>query len=227
MRGFRPPADPGVLAEPALWLDERYFWPAFLVSFGGAKSAATAFDADPADVEEHLEELHRRDCWPFLTVRLAHGHRLQLLFRNYEGDSGWDYLLQPAGSDALVTFAALEGGFHGPGLSWPELIVAAGQADPDRGSAERLLLLLPALGDADLPDDAADQVAAAFTAVGGLPQHRHAVAGELLTASDRFWGHPAWVDFGDRLVCLGRHSPRDPGAPAERLALITEALGPG
>lgn len=167
LSGFRPPVDASVLTEAALWLDDRLFWPAFLYSIGGSPTAPIAFDVDPADVEEYTEGLHDPDSWPFLTVQLARGHCLYILFRNFDGDSGWDYLLQPAGSDTVMTLAALEGCFQGPALSWPGLLVAAGQPDPARSRAERILLLLPALGDAGLPHDAEELVATAFTAVGG------------------------------------------------------------
>jgi hypothetical protein len=54
-----------------------------------------------------------------------------------------------------------------------------------------------ALGDVSLPHHAAEQVATAFTAVGGRRQHRYDVAGELLAASDRFWGAPVWTEHTD------------------------------
>lgn len=227
LSGFRPPVDEAVLAEPALWLDDRLFWPAFLHTFGGSDTAAIAFDVDPADVEEYAEELQDPNRWPFLAVPLARGHCLYILFRNFEGDAGWDYLLQPADSDTVITLAALEGGFQGPGLSWPELLAVAGQPDPARTRAERLLLLLPAVGDADLPYDTEELVATAVTAVGGERQYRRDVASELMTASRRFWGAPAWTDYADHRVCLGLHSPRSPETPLDRLALIAEALDGG
>ena len=222
---FRPPVNESVLSELGPLPDDDLFWPAFLLTVGGSRAAATAFDVDPADVEEYTEELHHPDRWPLLTMQLARGHRLHLLFRNFDGDSGWDYLLQPAGSDSVITLAALEGSFQGPGLSWPELLVVAAQCDPTRTQAERLLLLLPAVGDADLPHNAEELVADAFTEIGGRPEYRHEVASELLTASRRFWGSPAWVEYEERFVCPGAHSPRNMGAPLDRHALIAEALG--
>ncbi|WP_164842667.1 hypothetical protein [Actinoplanes solisilvae] len=45
--------------------------------------------------------------------------------------------------------------------------MVAAQTDSERTQAERLLLLLPAVGDADLPLDAEESVATAFTEVGG------------------------------------------------------------
>ncbi|HZE32474.1 MAG TPA: hypothetical protein VE198_13680 [Actinoallomurus sp.] len=48
----------------------------------------------------------------------------------------------------------------------------ADQPDGERGPAERLLLLLPAVGDAGLPADAADLVTAAVTAAGARRQQQ-------------------------------------------------------
>jgi hypothetical protein len=223
LSSFSPPVDESVLSELGPELDDL-FWPAFLLTVGGSRAAATAFGADPADVEEYAEELHRPDGWPFLTVQLAGGHRLHLLFRNFEGDSGWDYLLQPAGSDSVVTLAALEGGFQGPALAWPELLVAAAQADFAWTRAERFLLLLPAVGDVDLPPDAEELVAMAFTGIGGRREYRHEVASELLAASRRFWGFSTWIQYEDFYVCPGSRSPRNLDAPPSRHALVAEAL---
>lgn len=185
---FHPPVEDSVLFDASSWTMDELFWPAFLFTVGGSGTAAVAFDADPADVEAYAEELHRPGRWPFVVVRLASGHRLYVLFRNFEGDAGWDYLLQPAGTDTVITLAALEGHFRGPAYSWRDLVLVADQPDPVRSAAERLLLLLPAMGDADVPADAEQMVAAAFVAVGGHRHYRRKVSRELLEASHRFWG---------------------------------------
>jgi hypothetical protein len=227
LSGFRPPVDESVLNEVSPPADDALFWPAFLLTVGGSSRAAAAFDVDPVDVGLHAADLHRSESWPFLTVPLSGGHRLHVLFRNFEGDAGWDYLLQPAGADDVIALAALEGGFRGPGLAWPELLAVAAQPDTAWTRAQRLLLLLPAVGDADITHDsgAAAEVANAFTAVGGRREHQRDVAAELLAASGRFWGSPAWAWHRGRYVCLGPHSPRKLEAPADHHALIAEALG--
>ncbi|NMO50699.1 hypothetical protein HH310_05755 [Actinoplanes sp. TBRC 11911] len=209
LSGFHPPVDDSVLTDASSWIADELFWPAFLLSVGGSKTAAVAFEADPADVEAYAEELHHTDSWPFIVLRLASGHRLYVLFRNFEEDAGWDYLLQPAGTDAVITLAALEGHFRGPAYSWGDLVLLANQPDPTRSAAERLLLLLPAMGDADLPADAGQVIAAAFVAVGGRQQYQREVSRELLEASRRFWG------------------ARGPATPSDRMALMAEAFSSG
>ncbi|WP_344646935.1 hypothetical protein [Cryptosporangium japonicum] len=217
---FLPPLDASVLVDATAWCEDEPFWPAFLGSVGGSVTAPLAFEVEPADVEEYLDELHDPDHWPYLTLGLAQGHRLHLLFRNCEDDSGWDYLFEPAGRSEVWTLAALEGGYVGPGLSWPELVSAAGTSD----AARRLLLMLPALGDSDRPDTAGARVAAAFVAVGGAPEQAGRVADELLGASGRFWGDESWVDHDGRRICVGDHSPRRLGAPDEHLLAMAAAL---
>jgi hypothetical protein len=140
-------------------------------------------------------------------LQLASGHLLYVLFRDFEGDAGWDYLLQPAGTDAVVMLAAIEGHFRRPAYSWRDLVLVANQPDPTRSAAERLLP--PAMGDADLPADAEQLIAAAFVAVGGRQQYQREVSRELLGASRRFWG------------------ARGLATPSDRMTLMAEAFRPG
>ncbi|RQX11285.1 hypothetical protein DDE19_31080 [Micromonospora ureilytica] len=222
--GFQPSVDASVLVDATSWLDDPLFWPAFLLAPGGSFAAAVAFDADPADVEAYAEEMHQHDSWPVISLDLARGHRLHILFRNFDGDSGWDYLVQPTGSDTAITAAALDGGFHGPALSWSELVKTASRPNVKHGQAERLLLLLPAIGDSGIPPEAHGVVTSAVTAVGAT--HRQDdVARELLNASHRFWGESDWGERHGLPVCLGGYSPRHSEASLDRLALMAEAFG--
>src|SRR4249919_4305212 len=141
-------------------MDDPVFWAAFLYSVGGSETAVTAFDVDPADVDVLLTELHAPETWSYYCLPMGGGTSLLMVFRNYEFDSGWDYVFaMPSGR--LITLARLEGYFRGPGLSWHEAVNAAGLPDPGVESARRLLLMLPAAtGDVDLPDDAIQTVSA-------------------------------------------------------------------
>ncbi|MFC4072834.1 hypothetical protein [Actinoplanes subglobosus] len=213
LAGFRPPPDPAVLADATGWSTDPEFWPAYLVVAGGSWTAPLSFDADPADVEQYADALHDDGTWPYITVDLHRDHRLHILFRNYEDDYGLDYLLQPAGSEALITAVALEGCFVGPAVSWDELATFADRPDA-------LLLLLPMLGAGGVPPGSEGTVTAALTAV-GIRRNRRKVARELLTPSKRMWGPVEWAEG----MCLGRYSPRDPLCPPERQALFAEAFG--
>lgn len=222
--GFEPPVDPTTLVDATAWMDEPLFWPAFLHSFGGSAAAPTAFAADPADVEDYLHRLHRADAWPVVTLHLGGGHRMHLVWRNYEDDSGWDYLLTPADATAPVAVAALEGHFRGPAMSWPELASLATRRDGDRSHAERLLLLLPGYGDAETPDTAHGLVAAALGDVGVVRGHRQ-VATELLQANRRFWGSPAWLDVDGVAACPNGYSLRTTAMADEDRKVLVDIFG--
>ncbi|WP_316784207.1 hypothetical protein [Streptomyces sasae] len=120
----------------------------------------------------------------------------------------------------------------GPGLSWPELVAAADNALPGGSTTDphaRLLLLLPAFGDDEVPDDAVDRLAAALRTLTGV------AAPELLASAlleDQGAPGPArWTTAGRGFpVNDGAYSFRKPAnhfAPsAERLARVAAALAP-
>jgi hypothetical protein len=190
LEGFVPAADPSALVDATASLVQPLVWSALLYAVGGAREAVDALDVDPADVEELLTQLTNPDRWPAFTLELAGGRSVHLVSRNFEDDSGWDYLLTGSEFTKPVALAMLEGHFRGPALSWPELIAVADQAATAVDRAQRILLLVPALGDDALPADAEQTVADAVAGVDACGRHA-AVAEELLTASRRFWGTPA------------------------------------
>jgi hypothetical protein len=194
-----------LLAEPAFW--ETYLGVG-LGEDGGA---------DIDDVEELLDELMDHDHWPVFTVPLHHGAAIWVIHRNLDGDMGLDFVLSHPGWPEDLRLASIEGSFVGPGLSWPELTAIADNPPPDSHDgvvdpADRLLMLLPAVGDTDLPADAVEVLAAALirnTAV--TEPTRGAIA--LLHPHPRGFFEPAtWqrLDNG-ALICNGRYSPRSVG----------------
>jgi hypothetical protein len=217
LAGFDPPPDPAVLTDANGWIADPEFWPSYLLVAGAAETAPLSFDADPADIEQYAEALHAADCWPYLTVDLHKGHRLHILYRNYEDDPGLDYLLQPAGAETLIEVATLEGHFRGPALAWSELETFA-------GAPWALLLLLPLMGADDRPAGAEGRVSAALTAV-GVRRNRRKLARELITPGNQMWGPVEWVEKAGSLVCLGRHSVRGPACSPGHRALFAEAFG--
>ncbi|MEV0397142.1 hypothetical protein [Polymorphospora rubra] len=220
--GYQPPVDASVLVDATAWLDDPVFWPALLWSVGGSPTAVEGFDVDPADVDAMLSEMHRPDRWPVVSLHLGGGHLAHLVWRNFPDDSGWDYLITLPDADAPVPVAALEGHFRGPALSWRELVTVAGGAGSAPDAARRLLVLLPAMGDAHLPAQATE-VVAALTAL-GCQRRQAEIADELLAASGRFWGAAEWGDWDGVPVCLGTHSDRGFGRSLAELRSIARAF---
>lgn len=84
------------------------------------------------------------------------------------------------------------------------------------------MLLLPALGDADVPELASQTVAAALLNVGDHAADAaaaHEMAGQLLESQTH------WTWRGDVLVCDDDHAARRPGGmPYDDLLLVTRRL---
>ena len=226
--GYEPPFARSPLVDGSAVMSSALFWPAFLLTVGGSKSAPDAFDSDLADLDELLDRFEDPDRWPVFSIPLAGHTRLHVIMRNVEDDCGIDYVLEPGAGAGSIPLAALEGHFRGPALAWPELLTAAHQPDEAHTPAERLLLLLPACADLDRPSAAADVVAAALTAVGARHDERQ-VSGELLD-DRRFWTSCEWVEVGGVLSCAGSHSYRAPdsGLPlADRRRIADAFASPG
>ncbi|MEV7342441.1 hypothetical protein [Streptomyces sp. NPDC093544] len=243
-------AEPGHGIAPAEeLLGLAGFWPAyFLPAWDEFMEVPALFGADEADVDAATEALYSaRDVWPAYRIPLTGGHLLWIVHRNFPDDPGTDYLITHPDWDRDAPLASLEGHFSGPGLSWPELVAvadsaprrAAGVRDP----ALRLLLLLPAFGDADVPvAQAVSRTSGALTAVGVTAEAAPGVAGRLL--DHPFWDVPTWTTQGESplsggavapsplAVCDGHYSPRTlpldlGGTPAHARALAEALAGSG
>jgi hypothetical protein len=173
-------------------LDLPGFWPAYLGPlWDGFAREPELFGADPADVDAAGEALYdTTEVWPAYRIPLPGGAVLWIVHRNFPDDAGTDFLLTHPDRPREVPLASIEGHHTGPGLSWPDLIAVAdaapadaeGVLDPDL----RLLLLLPAFGDAETPaEEAVQRISVALTAV-GVPVE---AAPE---AAERFLDHPLW-----------------------------------
>ncbi|WP_299530090.1 hypothetical protein [uncultured Streptomyces sp.] len=216
--------DPALLGSPMFWLGH-------LASLGQRETTAELlFGADFEAAAEFEQQMAERADLPFFTVPLAGGHRLHVVRRTNPDDYGTDYLLHhPAWNRALL-IAADDGHFTGPGLSWPELVAAADSGLPGGSTADphaRLLLLLPAMGDVDLPASAVERLAAALGALTTV-EGPHGVA--VAFAEDQGPAGPArWHERDGVLVAEGAYSHRDPSnafaLPAPELARVSAALG--
>lgn len=206
-------AVPGHGIAPAEHLVEAPgFWPAYyLPVFDEFVAEPELFGADSADVDEAMSDLHcAEETWPAFRIPLAGGHVLWIVHRNFPGEAGTDYLVTHPDWDRHMDLASLDGHFSGPGLSWPELLAVAesapaegeGVRDPDL----RLLLLLPAFGDADTPEaEAVERIAGALRAVGVAGEAASEVAEKLL--DHQFWDPPTWTVPGAGPLSGGTSGP--------------------
>ncbi|MGW4813496.1 hypothetical protein ACWEPB_17910 [Kitasatospora cineracea] len=154
------------------------------------------------------------------------GHLLHVVCRAFAEDEGIDYLLHHPGWAAAEPLAGDEGCFSGPGLCWDELVAAVDNGLPGGSTADphaRLLLLLPAFGDADAPAGAVERLAAALRARARFAEPERLAA--ALPAVQGPCGAPRWrgAPEGAR-VNDGAYSPRQADAlPAVRQQRITAA----
>ncbi|MEE1782916.1 hypothetical protein PUR71_08300 [Streptomyces sp. SP17BM10] len=216
--------------------DDLAFWfTHFVISFGVEDEAAEEYGVDADAYEAMIARLGDTDE-PGIALRVPFdgGHTAYVLWQNWEDESTVDYLVHHPGWGRLGFLA--QDGPHGsgPGLAWPELVKLAGSAqDGVEGlddPARRLLLLLPALGDADIPAEARDVVAHALAEVGFRADVVDELAAHLLGETGRA-GRPTWsVREGSPIpVCSSDHSPRQVplalGITAEQTDALAAALG--
>jgi hypothetical protein len=181
---LHPARIPGYYAAPftqrAELLDEKLFWMGHLYhSSGGGLLYGPGYDW--AAHRAFNQRLWRRADWPTFTIPLATGHLVYVVYRTIQDEEGVDYLVHHPEWEQAALLARDDGHFLGPGFSWPDLLAAAdnglhgGTTDPHA----RLLLLLPAFGDAAIPHDARDRLAAALRARLGTLDAEHLAAAML------------------------------------------------
>ncbi|QNP63487.1 hypothetical protein [Streptomyces genisteinicus] len=196
IEGYDPESDdPLVAGEDLLTLPG--FWLCHLGVLCPSGTRPETFGADAADADAAFETVMDEDSWPVFRIPFGGGHTAVVLYRNFDDDAGVEFFVtHPEWAGRQGHLATIDGHPAGPGLAWPELrhiahtpdAAAPGVQDPHA----RLLLLLPVLGDTDLPDDAAAQVAASLTATGTPAGEAPALASVLL-AHNPFWSPAGWA----------------------------------
>ncbi|GAB3903120.1 hypothetical protein GCM10029964_094590 [Kibdelosporangium lantanae] len=217
---FTPPRPANTLVPRHDLVHDPRFWALHL--WLPAPDVADAFDIDPDDLDAYATELLDEDRWPMITLDVAHGHRVHVIQRNLPGDGGTDFVLELAGGD-LVRLAKLDGHFDGPGLCRSELVTAALIQDAEFTPAQRLLLLVPMLGDINLPASASNTVADALTSVGAVRDQR-SVASDLVSGT--LWASCAWF-VEDGVRWFGGDDLRSRSRANPRRREITEAFTVG
>ncbi|MFG2332716.1 hypothetical protein ACGFMM_24220 [Streptomyces sp. NPDC048604] len=208
------------------------------------------FGVDGADVDAAYEALSDPERWPVFRVPFGGGHTVIVSACNLPDDSGTEYFVtHPAWGRRRGHLATLDGHYAGPGLAWNELLhiartpdlQAPGLHDPDA----RLLLLLPVLGDDQLPPDAGGIVRDALVRV-GVPACEAPRVSEALLVDHPFWEPAGWVlpsssplsgasssddeAFDGILLCDESYSPRfgvrlAQGITEEQTRALARALG--
>lgn len=172
--------------------------------------APEAFGSDAGDAETMLDTLQDRSAWPRFVVPLARRLRDRRARQQRRGVHH-DGLLPHAFRLAQDLVLASDGEDRiGPGLCWPELaalLVAPPGAAGVTDSHAQLLLLLPVLGDAAVPEEAVTAVVEALVAQ-GAPEASEALARHL------FRGHPGAPRTGGSTVTNRAGSARAITAPA-------------
>ncbi|MFE7895994.1 hypothetical protein ACFU3E_00345 [Streptomyces sp. NPDC057424] len=224
-----PGYEGGPLIEGSAYLDDPLFWPVHLgTCLRGENAQRAAFGADWNAAMELYRALSADHEWPVFSVPLRSGHTIYVVYRNFDGERGVDYLIHHPAWPAAETLAVDDGHFMGPGTAWLELLSAAGQQTPKGvdDTEARLLLLFPTLGDARLPEDATFSLAAALAAL-TLIEEPAEVAGMLLENQGQ-WEPARWRLADAVWINDGGHSYRNPcnafALPEARLREISNAL---
>ncbi|MFF3563561.1 hypothetical protein ACFYXS_26265 [Streptomyces sp. NPDC002574] len=192
--------------QPAFWLAH------LRLTIGDPCEDAARYGVDESAYEQIVERLSDHEQpWPVLRMPFAGGHTAYVVYANFEDEGNVEFFVGHPGWGRLGFLGQYGVDQAGPGLSWAELTALAAAA-PEGGEglsdpAQRLLLLLPMLGDADVPADAVDIVERALTRCGFSAD----VAGALAAALDEpRVSEEKWLVGEDSPVpvCSSPHSPR-------------------
>ena len=220
------------LVDGVPFMSKSLFRPTYLASTVAVYDDTlvnAAFEVEHQEVMNYYRRLTDESRWPVFRMGLPDGHEIDVVYRNLPGEKGVDIVMCRPGGEHPLHLTTLEAHYSGPGLSWSELIFASSFSEASFGVVERdarLLLLLPALGDADLPGDAPSVLTATLRNCGAGSEA--ASLAETLLADPEEW--PRWRHVDGVLVNDGRHSRRNPGARGafgpDDLREISSALNP-
>ncbi|MFF7238415.1 hypothetical protein [Streptomyces collinus] len=133
--------------EPAFWLAH------LMLTVGDPSEDPERYGVDASVYEEMVERLRNpEEPWPVLRVPLEGGHTAYAVYANFDDANNVDFFVRQPQWGRLGYLGQYGADEAGPGLSWTELATLAEAAqDSSEGltdSSQRLLLLLPMLGDA-------------------------------------------------------------------------------
>ncbi|MGA5821011.1 hypothetical protein ACPC54_24470 [Kitasatospora sp. NPDC094028] len=225
--------EPGPYAHrPRLLTEELFWWGHLQPCLRGGVPRSWLGPHDPDAERDFRRRLWRAGDRPAFTVPLSGGLRLHVVYENAGEDPSVEYVAHHPSWEEAEVLARDSGHWRGPGLSWSELTAAADNALPGGTTIDpdtRLLLLLPALGDADLPPAAAKRLAAVLRARLGAAQPGRLAA--FMLRRQGMAGPARWSAGAHGVrVDDGRYSFRNPenrdAMPDCRLAQLSAALDP-
>lgn len=199
--------------EPAFWLAH------LLVTMGDLSADAEEYGVAQSAYEAMLDRLSDAEQpWPVIRVPFGGGHTAFAVYANFEDENTVEFAVRHPAWDRLGHLGQCGPESAGPGLSWAELIAIAAsvpESASDLGGladqAQRLLLLLPMLGDPATPEEAWAVVARALSRCGIPGDVAPRFARELLgTDADDRRVEPFWTVAMDNPVpvCSSQYSPR-------------------
>ncbi|WP_250399508.1 hypothetical protein [Streptomyces cellostaticus] len=214
--------------EPAFWLAH------LLSTVGDPSEDPERYGVDAAVYEEMTEYLTDPEApWPALRVPFGGGHTAYAVYANFDDANNVDFFVRHHEWGRLGHLGQCGADDAGPGLSWTELTTLAGAAqDGGEGltdSSQRLLLLLPMLGDAEQPREAVHIVAQALAHCGIRSDAADELA-TVLVGEREAAGEPRWTVSEDSpiAVCSSPWSPRRVplalGIPPSRAQALADAL---
>lgn len=194
--------------EPAFWLAH------LMLTVGDPSEDPERYGVDASVYEEMTEHLSNPEApWPALRVPFKGGHTAYAVYANFDDANNVDFFVRHHEWGRVGYLGQCGADEAGPGLSWTELATLA-EAAQDSGegltdSSQRLLLLLPMLGDAEMPSEAIHIVAQALTHCGIRPDAADELA-TVLAGDQEADSEPRWTVTADSpiAVCSSPHSPR-------------------
>jgi hypothetical protein len=205
------------LIDGSPFMEDPLFWPTYLSALVTPTEEALvsdAFGVSEQDCEAFYDRITDSEAWPVFRLGLSDGHEIDVIFWNLPGDYNIDVVMCRRGGTHPLELAILAGHQFIPGLSWAEMVTAAQWTGAPYGVVDpiaRLLLMIPAFGDRDVPDDAAQTLTNALTTCGAGAGVDDVVEYML---RKRGW-RVHWRRNGDgALVNNGRYSRRNPDGPA-------------
>ncbi|MGW5328894.1 hypothetical protein [Streptomyces sp. NPDC004014] len=194
--------------EPAFWLAH------LMLTVGDPSEDPERYGVDASVYEKMVERLSNpEDPWPVLRVPFEGGHTAYAVYANFDDANNVDFFVRHPQWGRLGYLGQCGADEAGPGLSWTELATLAEAAqDSSEGltdSSQRLLLLLPMLGDAEMPSEARHMVGQALIRCGIRSDSADELA-TVLVGEQEADSQPRWAVMTDSpiAVCSSPYSPR-------------------